>query len=73
MREPISLKELLAILIKKGTFIICLTLIVAIVLGSYKGYSQLQQSKLPENALEAREQAYQDAMTLKRPIWKKNL
>ncbi len=64
MREPISLKELLAILIKKGTFIICLTLIVALVLGGYKGYSQLQQFKLPENTLEAREKAYRDAMTL---------
>lgn len=63
MREPICLKELLAIVVKRGTLIICFALIAAILLGGFQFVKLSRIAKLPENSPEVLEKTYQAAMT----------
>lgn len=64
MREPISLKEILAVLIRKGTFLVVLAVIFGILLGSYQFVQQLEMAGLPENTPQQIENRYQEAMEL---------
>ena len=56
MREPISLKEILAALIRKGTFLLWMALILGILLGGYKFLQLRAEAGKPENAPEKIEQ-----------------
>lgn len=62
MREPISLKEILAVIVKRGRGILLAALALAIVLGAYEGKKQLDLSKLPENSPQQIEAEYQVAL-----------
>ena len=56
MREPISLKEILAALIRKGTFLLWMALILGVLLGGYKFLQLRAEAGKPENAPEKIEQ-----------------
>lgn len=58
MKEPISIKELVAIILKRGKLIICMALIGAILAGGAKGYKELQTARLPQYSEEVIEQNY---------------
>lgn len=63
MREPISLKEILAVVIKRGGAILLTALVLAAALGAYQLKNQLDLSKLPENSAQYIEEEYQSALT----------
>lgn len=64
MREPISLKEILAALIRKGTFLLGMALILGVLLGGYK-FLQLQvEAGKPENSPEKIEQKRENALAV---------
>ncbi len=62
MREPISLKEILAVLVKRGWGILITAAAVAIVLGGLQFKKQVDYSKLPENSASQIEEEYQAAV-----------
>lgn len=62
MREPISLKEILAVLVKRGCGILLTAVVLAVALGGYQVKKQIDLSKLPENSPEQIEEEYQSAL-----------
>lgn len=50
MKEPISIKEILAIILKRGKVIICVTLAVAILCGGFMFAKRLQEATDPNNS-----------------------
>lgn len=62
MREPICLKELLAVVVKRGKLVICFALIAAVLLGGFQFVKLSRVAKLPECSPEALEKSYQSAM-----------
>ena len=62
MREPISLKEILAVVVKRGWGILLTALVFAAALGAYQLKNQLDLSKLPENSAQHIEEEYQTAL-----------
>lgn len=52
MKEPISIKEILAIVIRRGGAVILTALVLAIVLGGVQGFSTLKKVKAPTNTPE---------------------
>lgn len=62
MREPISLKEILAALVRKGTYLLYLALILGILLGGYKFVRLQVEAGKPENSPEIIEQKRQQAL-----------
>lgn len=62
MKEPISIKEILAVVIKRGMAIICVALVFAMLLGGLKGFQQLRTVKGAANTqqqVDARNEAAQ--------------
>lgn len=53
MKEPISIKEILAVVVKRGAAIICVALACAVLLGGLQGVRQLRTVKSPDNTAEA--------------------
>lgn len=62
MREPISLKEILAVVVRRGGGILLTVLVLAAALGAYKLKNQLELSKLPENSAEYIEEEHRTAL-----------
>ena len=62
MKEPISIKEILAMIIRRGKAILCVALIGAVLGGIYQYSQGVKESKLPEYSAEAIEQNYAQAM-----------
>ena len=52
MKEPISIKEILAIVIRRGKAVIGAALVLAIALGGYQGMNTLKKVKAPTNTPE---------------------
>ena len=52
MKEPISIKEILAIVIRRAKAVIVTTLVLAIALGGVQGFSTLKKVKAPTNTPE---------------------
>lgn len=52
MKEPISIKEILAVVIKRGVAILCVALVFAALLGGYKGFTQLRTVRSASNTAE---------------------
>lgn len=50
MKEPISIKEILAIILKRGKVIICITLAMAILCGGFMFTKRLQEATDPDNS-----------------------
>lgn len=49
MKEPISIKEILAVVIKRGMAIVCVALVFAMLLGGLKGFQQLRTVRSAAN------------------------
>lgn len=62
MEESVTLAELLAAVIREWKKVVVTALVFALLLGGFQTYRQISQSKAPENAPEAIETRYQDAM-----------
>lgn len=62
MKEPISLKEILAVVIRKGNFLICMALAVAVLLGGYRFVKLRQEAAKPENSPEQIQARYEQAV-----------
>ena len=62
MKEPISLKEILAVLVKRGCGIVLTAVVLAAALGGYQVKKQIDLSRLPENSPEQIEEEYQSAL-----------
>lgn len=62
MREPISLKGIIAIVIQGGRTILCVTLAIAICLGGYQFCAGVKRCNDPANSPEQIEQAYQEQL-----------
>ena len=52
MKEPISIKEILAVVLKRGMAVIAVTLVMALVLGGLQGIKALNQYRDPDNTAE---------------------
>lgn len=50
MKEPISIKEILAIVIKRGIAVICVAVMLAALLGGFQGFRKLQAVRAPSNS-----------------------
>ena len=62
MKEPISLKEIMAVVIRKGRFLFCAALVAALLLGGYKFIGLRQEAGKPENSPEQIQLRYQQAL-----------
>lgn len=62
MREPISLKEVLAVVIKRGWGILIAAVAVAVVLGGLQFKKQMDYANAPENSAQQIEAEYQVAL-----------
>lgn len=62
MREVLSVQELFAAMIRKGTVLICLGLVFAILLGGWQCLTLREKAQDPNNAPEKIEARYQEAM-----------
>lgn len=62
MKEPISIREIFAAIIKRGRLILCVAVALAIVMGAMQLRTQIQNSGLSENSAENIEKRYQEAM-----------
>ena len=62
MREPISLKEILAAMIRKGTLLLWMALILGVLLGGYKFLQLRAEAGKPENSPEKIEQRQKEAL-----------
>lgn len=52
MKEPISIKEILAIVIRRGKAVVLTALVLAVALGGLQGFKTLKQVKAPSNTAE---------------------
>lgn len=64
MKNTVTLKELIAILIRRGKLLIVFVLAFALILGGYRLSGLITESKKEENAPEKIEERYQDARSL---------
>lgn len=62
MKDTVTLKELAAIVVRRGRLIVILTLIFALLLGCRQAYSQISKSRSEENSPEKIEERYQKAL-----------
>ena len=62
MKEPISIKEILAVVIKRGVAILCIAMVFAAMLGGYKGFTQLRAVRSASNAAEEVEKRNAEAL-----------
>lgn len=62
MEESITLSELLAAVIRAWKKVLATALVLALLLGGFRAYRLISQSRAPENFPEAIETRYQDAM-----------
>lgn len=62
MKEPISIKEIFAIVIKYAKTIICFMLVFAILAGGFQAVQQINEARKPENSAEGIEARYQEAL-----------
>ena len=62
MKETMSVQEILATMVRKGTVLICLGLVFAILLGSWQFLTLREKARDPRNAPEKVEARYQAAM-----------
>lgn len=62
MKETVTIKELAAIVIRRGKWMIVLALIFALILGAFELSQQISAMNAPDNTLEAIETRYQDAL-----------
>lgn len=62
MKEPISIKEILAVVIKRGRAILCTAIALAILIGGVKGMQAMQNAKDPANSAENIALRYEEAM-----------
>ena len=63
MEETISLKDMLAVVVKQGKKILCFALIAAIIGGGLLLFRQVSEMRKPENSKEQLETNYQTAMS----------
>lgn len=61
MREPISLKEIIAVVVKRGRGIVCTAIALAVLLGAYRFMGKYDFYQSPENTAEAVERANEEA------------
>lgn len=62
MKEPISIKEILAIAIKRGTAVLCAAIALAALLGGFQGVRKLQAVRAPSNSAAEIEQRNEKAL-----------
>jgi len=62
MKEPISIKEIIAIVLKRGKGILLTALVFAVLAGGYQLSVQMKAAADPENSEESIEERYQDAV-----------
>jgi len=63
MKEPISIKEILAIVIRRGTAVLLTALVLAAALGGFQGAQTLKKVKAPTNTAEQVAQRNEAART----------
>ena len=62
MRDTVTLKELLAIAVRRGKRMLVLCVVFALILGITQAYRQIQASELEENTPEQIEMRYKEAL-----------
>lgn len=62
MKEPISIKEIMAVVLKRGKAILCAAIALAILLGGVQGVRGLMEANNPENTAEKVAQRNEEAM-----------
>lgn len=62
MKDTVTLKELLAIVVRRGRFVLTLALVFAVLIGGVQTFRQVSASRQEKNSPEKIEERYQEAL-----------
>ena len=62
MKDTVTLKELLAIVVRRGRFVLTLALVFAVLMGGVQMFRQVSASRQENNSPEKIEERYQEAL-----------